>query len=476
MEDGNKNKKPIFMFFLKMFMIFIIIDIGLMIFSNLLTHSSFVNKYGSDLITEMFYAISVLIVMLLFNNAYVFTNKKEKFWVGVKLAVPMLVVSGINFISSFSSLETFSFLKFLNVIVFCILIGIAEEFLCRGWIQNEFIERYSDNKRRVIYSIILASLVFGLMHMTNLLAQSFFETILQVINATALGVLLGSIYYKTKNIWSVIFLHAIYDAAIFVGEMNLVKDCTYNTPTFGVTIVNGISIIIISAIWILSAILVFKKTSFPDKKPTKSNNNHIKYAIFVLFVALFIPFEALVPEYGNYKVCYTYNDIEPIKDYTMHFPFYREYIINYNKVIKDESGNTLEGDTDEIFNYVFTLNPEGTISIKNTITEYETKLKYNGVINFEILENESNFIVAIQTLDNESTVYYSDFITKDNIAQGSDYLEEFKNSFKVFELPEINNLGYVTLDDTNNKYPYMISINNDSFIIKNGELYLIKNE
>ena len=472
-EKIEKNKKPIFVFFWKMFFIFLGIDLISIFISNIIGGTSFVEKYGQELIVELFYGLTILVVMLLFKNSYVFTNKKDKFSVGIKIAGPMLIVIAINLLSSISSLTYFSIGKFINVLVYCLFIGIAEEFLCRGWLQNEFIERYSDSKKSVIYSIVLASLVFGLMHITNLMMQNAFETVLQIINATALGVLLGSIYYKTKNIWSVIFLHSFYDFAIFLGEMNYVKDCTYNTPTLGITIVNGIQILIISAIWILAAVLVLRKASFPDKKPSRSSDNQVRNIIIILFIALFIPIESLVPEYDNYQVCYKYNEIEPLENYTLYFPYYNDYSINYSKEIKDESGNTIEEKTEELFDYKFTLNDDATISIRNNITNYETKLKYIDVYNFEILENKDNYLVIIQTLENESTVYYSDFITKNDIEQGSDYLEKFKESFIKYELPTINNLGYATIDDTNNKYPYMIGETN-SFIIKNGELYLIK--
>lgn len=236
-KEKKEEKKNIFRFFLKMFFIFLILDLFMMFIATMLTNTTSFFKYGSDLITEMFYALAVLVVMLLFKNSYVFTDKRTKFWDGVKLAIPILAISIINLVDSASSLSDFSLAKFINVLVFCVFIGIAEEFLCRGWLQNEFIERYSDNKKNVITSIILASLVFGLMHITNLGAQTTFETILQIINATAIGVLFGSIYYKTKNIWTVIFLHSFYDFSIFLGEMNMIKDCTYNEPTFGVTLV-----------------------------------------------------------------------------------------------------------------------------------------------------------------------------------------------------------------------------------------------
>ena len=461
----RKNKRQnIIVYFLKMLFIFVALDLFMMICAALITNSSLGYKYGADLIMELFYGLFILIVMLLFKNSYVFTSRQEKFGVGVKLAIPMLIVAGINLISSVASLESFSFIKFINILVLSIFVGVAEEFLCRGWLQNEFIERYSDNKNNVIISIVLSSLVFGFMHIMNLGTQTVFETILQVINAVALGLLLGSIYYKTKNIWSVIFLHALYDFAIFLGEMNLVKDCTYNTPTFGVTLVNCFGIIVVSAIWVLSAILVLRKTDFPRKKAKKRINNSIIIAsIMIAFVLLFLPIEKLVPEYEDYKVCYDYNTIESFNNYTTHYPSYDRYYIESKKEDSDEYN----------YNFEFSIN-NGRVVIKNLITNISVTLKYKNVINLEVLENETDYLIVVHTYENESTIYYSDYLDKAEIINEDYYLDGIKSSFKKFEFPEVSNVGYITLDDTGYKYPFIVSVNSDYFIIKNGELYLIK--
>lgn len=461
----KKNKKQhIVVYFLKMLLIFIALDLVMMIFAGLITNSSLGYKYGSDLIMELFYGLFVLIVMLLFKNSYVFTSKQEKFWVGVKLAIPMLVVAGINLIGSISSLDSFSFLKFINVLVLSLFVGIAEEFLCRGWLQNEFIERYSDNKNSVIISIILSSLVFGFMHILNIGAQTAFETLLQIVNAVSLGLLLGSIYYKTKNIWSVIFLHSIYDFAIFLGEMNLVKDCTYNTPTFGVALVNGVGIIAISAVWVLTAILVLRKTDFPRKKASKRiDNSSIKILIIIAFVVVFLPLDLFVPEYKDYKVCYDYKTISPLKNYTSHFPSYERYYIS----------GTKDEDIKEDYSIEFTISG-GRIHVKNLVTNLNITLGIKDVIKMEVLENQDNYIIVAQTYENETTIYYSDYLNKNEIVNEDFYLDGLKKSFKKFELPEIGTVGYVTIDDSETKHPAFISVNSDYFIIKNGELYLIK--
>ena len=462
----KKNKKQhILVYFLKTLLIFIILDLLMMIFAAVVTNSSIGYKYGSDLIMELFYGLFVLIVMLLFKNAYVFTSKKEKFWDGVKLAIPMLIISGVNLIGSVASLESFSLLKFINVVVLCVFIGIAEEFLCRGWLQNEFIERYSDNKNSVIISIVLSSLVFGFMHIMNLGTQTLFETILQIINALSLGLLLGSIYYKTKNIWSVIFLHSFYDFAIFLGEMNLVKDCTYNTPTLGVTIVNSFGILVISAIWALTSILVLRNTDFPKKKAKKKlNNSSIVAFIMILFVLLFLPIEKLVPEYDDYKVCYNYNKIEKFNNYTVHYPSYERYLI------EGEKNENIKED------YLMEFMIEGKkVKVTNLLTNISVNLSFKNIANLEVLENEDNYLIIVHTYENEATIYYSDYINKSEIINEDYYLDGLKTSFKKFELPEVASIGYVTIDDTETKYPIAVSVNSDYFIIKNGELYLVKN-
>ena len=476
--NNNKKRKSIFIYFIWIFLVFMVIDLSMMLFANVVTLTSFVEKYGTDLIVELFYAIAVLIVMLLFHNSYVFTSKKEDFWNSLLLAFPMLAVTAINLLSNYSQIGAASTAKIINLVIFCIFIGIAEEFLCRGWIQNEFMERYSESKKSVIMSIVLASLVFGLMHISNVGVQTVYETVLQVINATAIGILLGSIYYKTKNIWSVIFLHAIYDFAIFLGEINLVKECTYNTPSFGVTVVDCIGIIAVSLLWIFNAVLVLRKCNFPDKKASRKNNNDIFICIVISFIVIFIPFDKLVPDYNDYEVCYTYNEIDPLEDYVEHYPHYSFYKIEGNK--KEEvfeetvNGKVVERVQEENFDYIFELNDNGIVEIENNLTEYKTSLKYNDVVDLEVLENEKGYIVVVLTSENQSTIYYSDFIKKNDVRQGEDYLEEFKNSFIKYEFPELGSVGYVTIDDTNTKYPYMVSTNNDKFIIKNRELYIIK--
>ena len=69
------------------------------------------------------------------------------------LSLIILVVSFIEIIDSVNIPVV------LNLAIYCLLIGLVEEFLCRGWLLNEFLERFSNSKKNIIISIVLSSLV-----------------------------------------------------------------------------------------------------------------------------------------------------------------------------------------------------------------------------------------------------------------------------------------------------------------------------
>ena len=67
----KSNKKNIVIYFLEMLIVFIILDLLMTLTASLVGSSSLFYNYGDELIVELFYAFSILIVMLLFKNSYV---------------------------------------------------------------------------------------------------------------------------------------------------------------------------------------------------------------------------------------------------------------------------------------------------------------------------------------------------------------------------------------------------------------------
>ncbi len=82
----------------------------------------------------------------------------------------------------------------------------SEELLFRGGIQGFLQRRYG----RPYMSILISALIFGIIHVNPA----------QVIGAGLLGILLGWLYYRTRNLWYPIFLHAINNTLAAIDIMH----------------------------------------------------------------------------------------------------------------------------------------------------------------------------------------------------------------------------------------------------------------
>ena len=83
-----------------------------------------------------------------------------------------------------------------------LIVGLREEFLFRGLIQNLLSRRIGDRA-----AILFTTFVFALWHV-GVIPPLLFSYV-QVIVA---GLLLGTIYAKTRNLWFVVAIHTVYDA------------------------------------------------------------------------------------------------------------------------------------------------------------------------------------------------------------------------------------------------------------------------
>ncbi len=78
---------------------------------------------------------------------------------------------------------------------------IAEEYMCRRWLLESLLQRM-----RPSFSIALSALAFGLMHLNPW----------QFFYATALGLGLGWIYWRSRSVWICILWHALNNGLVIV--------------------------------------------------------------------------------------------------------------------------------------------------------------------------------------------------------------------------------------------------------------------
>ncbi|MCD3220697.1 CPBP family intramembrane metalloprotease [Mammaliicoccus sciuri] len=173
--------------------------------SKILPFTNYTNKFIAQLII-------VLIVVLYFklnNKLGLFNFKVIPFFKGLWLGKYILVIILFNVITNFETITSieFTFTTIILIVLANVTIGLFEEIICRGMIFNSFLKNNSPVK-----AAFISSCIFGVIHLLNLThTNDYIGTFSQVIYATFLGVLFSAIYYKTKNLWSVIFLHSILD-------------------------------------------------------------------------------------------------------------------------------------------------------------------------------------------------------------------------------------------------------------------------
>lgn len=136
-------------------------------------------------------------------------------------------------------------------------IGIREEFIFRGLVMNSLSLKYCRNIKGMWFSLVLSGVLFGAIHMFNMLAGvTFTSALVQSISATGVGVLFGAVYLRGGNIWFLVLIHALVDSVGFFSSSFLVTEIT------GVQEINNINFesLISIPITVLIAIFLLRKS------------------------------------------------------------------------------------------------------------------------------------------------------------------------------------------------------------------------
>ena len=470
MMNKEKKKPNIVLFTIFMTVIFLVLTefviygaLGSFITSNIM----YENK-GSLVISEAVLAILILIVMLIFKNGYVFTQKKDKVHKGLFYGL-YYIIGSLLFILFFGiaggALKNIS--GVINLLIGCFFLGMAEEFLCRGWLLNEFLERYGDTKKGIWYSIIVSGVIFGLIHLGNIATgQPVFTTIQQALFAAAAGIMYGLIYYKTKNIWSVIILHGLWDFALFLSQIKLV---TQNQSTLiNPSLINIAIALLICGIELLNIIPYVKDI---NAKPKKKTVILLAICTIIGYIMLTLINGLIMIDYKNVQT-YKYDSIN-IENYATTTDNYASYYINYTnnpKAFVDK----------ELYSFELSKNSKNNLVLTNKTTNYSIEIECEELFDYIIMEEENYYVLAY--LDyTDSANYYLNYIyiQKQNLSNTNEYLDSIKNNIKKYlvsgdrysKLVVINdqekNASYVAVYTVD--YGYYLLIGEDKVAILNRD-------
>lgn len=448
---ANSKKKHMLIYFILMIMLFIVFEIG----SEFIYSASFeiisLSKYGNYIILESLWALTVFIMLVSAGNAYIFRWKKVPIRKSLSLAAPPVAIALITFFANFASAFEYNFVDVLGLAFYCFTIGLTEEFMCRGWLLTEFIERYGYDYKHVKLSILASALIFGFMHITNIFAgQTLFETVMQIIQTLGIGYLLGSVFYRTRNIWSVVFIHAFYDFSLMLGEIDRFFVCTGEA-----TSTSNLYSIILSTILCVIYFAVgeynLRKTEtynlLPDVKEltqkeiddSKRTTNLCKSVIIGCFLIIMIINFIDINETSI--TCNPYPRKTLNGNYSIKKVYYKEYEF-------------------------YEANTTSLIYIKDD-KYYKKNVKTNEET---VLTDLSNDLIVIHNDNYNVLAYYNN---KDRIIHYEKYTYFSNESTKVreYQVPSLESFGVIEFDD-NKEYIFFTSKDiNYGFIDSDSQLY-----
>ncbi len=285
------------------FISMVLVSTGLMMYGpKFLTNNG---EYLYQATVECFVALVGIGLVFLFGFGGIWGEKGKGFLSGIFtggyficVALLTLLSNAMIFLEEYISGIEHDLAPGWKIAVFVIcmtLVGFTEEVFFRGVVANLFYEKHAHDPAGIWTATIWSGLVFGLLHMMNILGSDPVGVIVQVISATAMGMALTAIYYRCRNIWALAFIHAFNNicaglVSSFFEDASLSEMIGSYSP---VNCISAIPFIIVTAVLLrpskLRDMLPVQDPSLinPDEKIAQYIKSKRSKAV-ATFVALFI--------------------------------------------------------------------------------------------------------------------------------------------------------------------------------------------
>jgi len=142
--------------------------------------------------------------------------------------LPMLLIVGINLLGANWAEIVFRPTETLLWLGYNLSVGLFEETLLRGLCLTLLMVAWRDRKSGLMKAALTQAVIFGLLHLINLVHAPVVDTVAQTFYATLLGIGFAGLVAYTGSIWPGIVLHVLINLA---GSMNLdLVPGAVNTP------------------------------------------------------------------------------------------------------------------------------------------------------------------------------------------------------------------------------------------------------
>ena len=136
------------------------------------------------------------------------TNYKWSFKFINLIPFYLFILGILTFIGK--DLSQISIYNLLLILFACLMVGFAEEFMFRGFLQPLFIQKYISHKNGLFLGVLFPALFFGASHLLNLTVNDNIPQVIgQSIYAVFIGFFFGVVLLKTNKLIPLAITHGL---------------------------------------------------------------------------------------------------------------------------------------------------------------------------------------------------------------------------------------------------------------------------
>ncbi len=191
------------------------------------------NKLFQNILSLTFATIAVL--LLIRRCGYRIFSRPQKLF--CLLPCLLIAIDNFPFAAYFKGKLELKYAQpfaFFTFAVYCLSVGVFEEILFRGILFGVLAERFSKDKKGLLKTYVLSSVIFGVIHLLNLFTgANVGATLLQACYSVLTGGLFAYALLKSKNVLISALVHAVYNfcGLLFTAELGLGYGSVIDLPT-----------------------------------------------------------------------------------------------------------------------------------------------------------------------------------------------------------------------------------------------------
>jgi len=154
----------------------------------------------------------------------------------------------------------------LLLLLACLAVGFAEEFMFRGVLQSLFLKKYMHHRKGVFLGVLFPAIFFGASHLLNLMVNDNIpQVITQAIYAIFIGFFFGVLLLKTNKLLPIAITHGLINFFFLFNSLpslnNIIEingESPIEIPLMAQILGSIIPILIFLPLFIIGLILIRK--------------------------------------------------------------------------------------------------------------------------------------------------------------------------------------------------------------------------